>query len=425
MSDDLPHEPFMDIAPKKGWLDAYLKYTSWSEAPAAFHFFTGAAVLGTTMSRRAWFTKGYYKVYPNHQIILVAPTGKCRKTSALNLGLGLLRELEGVNVIADKITPEALAAELGQVTLGDKALIQTKAAEGVIYAPELAVFLGKQKYNEGLITLLTALFDNPEKWEISTKGGGKQTIEKVCLTFLGASTPDWLVSAIPQDAFGGGFMSRLLFVVQEDTPRCFPIPDVKEKPKHLIDWLRALKKQEVGEIGFRTDDDKQWYQMWYTAGKKNIPEDEKMAGYHERKPDHLLRLAMVLAVSEERVRITREDMITSNKLLNFLEESMLTNFKWLGSKPVGVDQGRILTVLRANGGTMRSGDLLRKLVFYMNGMQFRQAIETLMHAGLILERPDHKTGQHTYVLIEQTPPQKGGRGPTTPRPSEPSPEEEG
>jgi hypothetical protein len=398
---DLPHEPFMDIAPRKGFLHAYLQYTNWSEAPAAFHFFTGAAVLGATLSRRAWFQKGYYKVFPNHQVILVAPTGKCRKTSALNLGLGLLRELDECNVLADKITPEALASELSSLTVGDKQLLAAKPAEGVIYAPELAVFLGKQKYNEGLITLLTALFDNPDKWEISTKGAGKTELHNVC--------PDWLITAIPQDAFGGGFMSRLLFVVQEDTPRCFPIPDVRDKPQNLTDWLRALRKQEIGEMHFKTPQDKLWYQMWYTASKKNVPEDEKMAGYHERKPDHLLRLAMVIAVSEERIRITTEDMVTANKLLGFLEESMLKNFKWLGSRPIGVDQSRILQILRAHGGQMRSGDLLRRLVFYMNGMQYRQAIETLLHARLIGERPDLKDGQHTYYLTEP-PQEERGRG---------------
>src|SRR5262245_920050 len=412
MNDDIPHEPFLDLCPKGGWLHAYLEYTSWSEAPAAFHCFTGTAVLGAVLSRRAWLPKGYYKVFPNHQIILVAPTGKCRKTSALNLGLGLLREVEGTNIIADKITPEAFASELGYLDTPDpsKGILAQRAAEGIIYAPELAVFLGKQKYNEGLITLLTALFDNPDKWEVSTKGQGKVQLKDVCLTFLGASTPDWLQSAIPQDAFGGGFMSRLLFVVQEDTPRCYPIPEVKDKPQHLIDWLKALRKMQVGEVAFKTDMDKLWYNMWYTAGKRNVPEDEKMAGYHERKPDHRLRLAMILAISQERQKIVEADMITANKLLQYLEHSMLENFKWLGSRPIGADQNRLLQVLKANGGRMKSGDLLRKLIFYMNGQQYKLAIETLIHAGLINERPNYKESHsNEYYLTETTPPEGGGR----------------
>src|SRR3989337_970443 len=105
LSDEIK-EPFLDLVPKRGWLHEYLQYTLWSEAPAALHFFVACSVLGAVVGRKAWFSKGYYKVYPNHQIILVAPTGKCRKTSALNLGLGLLRSVEGLNIIADKITPE-------------------------------------------------------------------------------------------------------------------------------------------------------------------------------------------------------------------------------------------------------------------------------------------------------------------------------
>jgi histone H3/H4 len=395
------HEAFLDLVPEKGWLRDYVTYTAWSEAPASFHFFTACSVLGAAIGRKAWFSKGYYRVYPNHQIILVAPTGKCRKTSALNLGVKLLQGLEGINLVADKITPEALAGALSATPLqGDKLLAQ-RPAEGVIYAPELAVFLGKQKYNEGLITLLTALFDNPDKWQTSTKSGGNVELNEVCLTFMGASTPDWLITAIPQDAFGGGFMSRLLFVVEDDTPRCFAIPKVQETPDKLIKELAAIRAlKEVGELSFANQATLDWYKVWYAQAKSNIPEDEKMAGYHERKPDHLLRMAMLMAMSQGRRTVTKEDLLASLAILQYMEKQMLSTFKWLGVKPIGVDQERILRTLKAHDNRMLAKDLLRTQIFYMNAVQFKLAVETLEQAGMLRVGLDPATKQIVYLLAK-------------------------
>lgn len=400
---DYVQEPFLGLIPKQGWLADYIEYTMLSEAPAAFHFFTGCAVLGAAIGRKVWFAKGYYRVFPNHQIILVAPTGKCRKTSALNLGLKLLQQLDGLNILADKTTPEALTAELSTLGMGTGGKLYTaREAHGVVYAPELAVFLGKQRYNEGMISLLTALFDNPDKWLGSTKGAGKQELTNVCITFMGASTPDWLVSAIPQDAFGGGFMSRLLFIVQEDTPRCFPIPKAVTTPIELIRGLQHRHKATVGgEMTFEDSKAEFWYSMWYTASRKDIPEDDKMAGYHERKPDHLLRLAMVLALSERRLKVTEADLVMSSQLLSYIESQMLNTFKWLGIRPIGVDQERILRAMRSYGKPIQSGDLLRKMIYYMNYQTFKLAMDTLREAGLIKETVDLKNKSSVYVLVER------------------------
>lgn len=212
-SEDAPYEEFSKLVPEKGWLREYIEWTMWSEAPMVFHMFVGLSTLGAVLSRRAYFDKGYYRVYPNYQLVLVAPTGKCRKTSAAVLGQKLLRDLPGMNILSNKSTPESIVQELA-TPKQEPGMVKLVAppAEATIYAPELAVFLGKQKYNEGLVMLLTDLFDNPDKWESATKGQGRFPMTDVCVSFVGCSTPDWLVSAIPQDAFGGGFMSRILFV---------------------------------------------------------------------------------------------------------------------------------------------------------------------------------------------------------------------
>jgi hypothetical protein len=367
-----------------------------SEAPMPFHFFVGAAVVGACMGRRVWFDKGYYRIYPNMQILLVGPTGRVRKTSAINLGLAVLRKV-GVNIVSEKTTPEALVDALdSEPPLVEGRMLVKRDSHAVLVAPELAVLLGKQKYNEGMIALLTTLFDSPDEWTYKTRGRGEVRLKNVTLTMIGASTPDWLITAIPQDAFGGGFMSRLLFVVQETTDRCYPIPEPPPALDTLVDALRRI--QGLGGEMRLTPEALEWYSTWYAATRKAVPEDEKMAGYHERKPDHLLRLAMVLALAEGKTTMDVEHLMRASHALAFLEGEMLYTFKWLGMRPIGQDQERIVRTLRACGGRMEHGELLRKLIYFMNARQFADAIRTLVESRVVREHLSPQS--HYYELTE-------------------------
>jgi len=363
-----------------------------------YHFFVGTAVLGASMGRNVFFNKGYYKVYPNLQLMLVGPTGRVRKTSAINLGVSVLRKLN-LNIVSEKTTPEALvdavAGDQG-VDLTTGRLLAPKDSQAVIVAPELAVLLGKQKYNEGMIAMLTTLFDSPDEWTYRTKGRGEVKLHNVTLTMLGASTPDWLVTAIPQDAFGGGFMSRLLFIVQENTDRCYPIPEPPPAFDTLVEDLQRIRSI-TGEAKL-TPEGLSWYSQWYAASRKDIPEDEKMAGYHERKPDHILRLAIIMSLSERKTVVDVEQLVRASRILTFLEKEMLYTFKWLGMRPIGQDQERIVRTLKASGGRLQHSELLRKLIYFMNVVQFRNAIETLKQSNVITEH-DTPTS-HWYALTE-------------------------
>src|SRR5205814_1310533 len=115
----------------------YIEYTRQTEPPTVFHFFAGLIAVGSSLARNVFFDMGPYQIFPNPCIVIIAPSGKCRKTSACNMAVSLYRAVGG-NVLADKLTPEALIS----------AFQDRSSATGLIYAPELAVFLGKQKYQE-------------------------------------------------------------------------------------------------------------------------------------------------------------------------------------------------------------------------------------------------------------------------------------
>jgi len=378
---------FDRLIPATGWFRDYHTYTLGSEAPAAFHFTSALVALGVTLGRRVFFDKGFYRVYPNVAAVLIAPTGKCRKTSATNVALDLLRAT-GVRILADKTTPEALVQGLsGQ-----------EEAIGLLYAPELAVFLGRQRYLEGMVPLLTALFDAPERWSSNTIARGQLTLAKVALSMLAASTIDWFTDALPNEAFSGGFMSRLLFVVQQDTDRTFALP---QRPpgtlwEHLRETLVDLKTVK-GEAVL-SDEGHNWYLEWYSKHHQLPIADEKFAGYQERKPDHLLRLATMISLTTSgSLVISPETCTHSLNILNYFEKDLPHVFTTVAETHVGEVHTYILRLLKKEGGRLPHSVLLRRLQHKINGRAFREAIDTLKDSESIREHKD--SFEHYYEIL--------------------------
>jgi hypothetical protein len=271
-------------------------------------------------------------------------------------------------------------------------------ALGLMYAPELAVFLGRQKYLEGMVPLLTSLFDAPEVWSSTTIGRGELSLKHVALCMLGASTMEWFVEALPREAFSGGFMSRILFIVQEETDRVHAIP--KRPEGHLFEALRerlAALRQLKGEVTLSPEALK-WYTDWYKVHHHTPLVDSKMAGYHERKPDHLLRLSYIIRISiDEGLILLPSDLERGLAILDWLELQLPKAFAEASSSPQGSLHQRILHMIDEMGGQVSHSILLRRHQHLVNARSFREAIETLKESACIEEVRNAR--EHYYIIL--------------------------
>ena len=366
---------FDALLPQSGWFERYMHYTSGTEPPSPFHFFSAAVIVGAVLQRRIYYPRGSGDLFPNLSAILVAPPGIAKKTTAGNLAVSLFKRLGG-NILADKLTPEALVEAFRALT----------SATGLIYAPEWAVMMGKQQYLEGLVPMLTALFDCPEEWSSATIVRGQTTLHKVALSHLGCTTLDWMQTSVTKDALSGGFMSRLLFVVQNETDRCFPrpVPLNTKLGKRLVDELVAL--QRLGGAIAMSVDATAWFDKWYEDRRKVERSSEKyFAGYYERKPDRLLQLAMILHVAEGKKDLTLQlkTLRKAEELLNWLELLLPQVFDELSSTLVGDIQISMMKQLRSKGGKLKHSKWLLMNTSRMNADTFRKCVETLQQADMV------------------------------------------
>lgn len=378
--------PFAALVPP-GWFTDYMTYTLQTEPPDVFHFFAAAVALGASMGRSVYFDMGAYQVYPNLVVLIIAPSGKCRKTSACNIAMSLLRKV-GTSVLADKTTPEALA----------EAFRDQPQSVGTIYAPEFAVFLGKQKYQEGMIPMLTAWYDCPSSWKSGTITRGELELRNLGISFLGCSTMDWIQTAIPKDAFGGGFMSRHLFVIQSETPRKFPRPPTlnKDLEGKLVHYLREANKQR-GEFKM-TPEAGEWFDNWYMRRDDIGTEDKQFAGYNERKPTHIIRMAMLLSLGEGfSLQIEPRHLKRSLEIHEWLERYLPGGFGEMHQTAVGEDQARLILQLKKKGGKLLHSDWLRMNSNRMRRREFVELIDTLRTAKLV----EYDSPTHTYFLTPE------------------------
>jgi len=378
------------LLPTGGYLRKYVEYTSHSEAPLAYHVFSALCTIGATLNRRVWFDMGYYRLYPTLGIIILGPSG-IKKTSAANIAIDILQRVGLVKIYSEKLTPEALIDAMR----GDN-------ATGVIYAPEMTVFLNKQRYNEGLVQIITRFMDCPDYWKSETVGRGERVVKNVAISSLMCSTLDWFIRSTPEDSFGGGFIARNLLIVQEASARCEPIPLPGDESIRagLISHLASVHEFE-GEVTL----DKLSYARyidWYSTEHQEVikkPEHAMLSTYYNRKPDHIKRIAICLHMIEHKdFLICYECFDRALRLINWTEQFLPAMLEQMFKSQTGEAQEQILRLIR-NSTKLSHSDLIRKIGYRMSAPEAKTVIGSLKEARLIQEHIDNIG--HYYTILEE------------------------
>lgn len=391
---------------KDGWLKTYIEYTIGNEAPEEFHLWVALTILGAAMRRSVFMDYKFYKFYPNLYTVLMSPPGVCRKTTAANIGHAILTEaIPELTVFSEKITPEALAKALAKESITTKKSsggIRLEAkSQGLLFAPELTMFLGREQYNEPLVIFLTRLYDCAKETAYESIKHGKIPLHEVFVCLLGCTTPSELPQAIPQSASGGGFMSRLTLIYKTSSPRCFPIPVVEDplKREYLVVHLRRLADAVSGQFLFSRDGE-EWFIPYYMRWKNHC-EEHGDATNSQREPDILLKLSMLMTVSEESGMLLTADIL--NRSYAILQSASMTTRdvnNMVDSGHRGKVQEQLYGVIRRKGGVVtRSVALQAMYAKVRNLREFDDAVNFLESSNLIkvferARRPGARTSVH-------------------------------
>jgi uncharacterized protein DUF3987 len=370
------------MPPRKldNWLQSYLVVTNQQESPEVYHKWIALSVLAGAIRRKVFFDYegAGFLAYPNMYIVLVGPAGRCKKSTAMRIGRKMLSQVPGVNFTTDSVTREKLIQDLSQ-TFRDGHSSMTA------YSSEFATLLTSSGMD--MVVFLTDIFDSPPDWTHSTKMSQTNTIKAPYLNLMGATTPDWMSKAMPLDTVGIGLTSRIVFVY-ENTPRvrsAFPV--LSDSQREIRNWLvedLISISQLAGEYKLdshaRAD-----YEEWYQARiqNPNPTGDPRLSGYFERKPVHLIKVAMLIAASfRDQLIITQNDLKEAHLLFNEVESKMALAFANVGKNPLATDYMDILDAIAHQPG-IKLADLLMKFKHNVRKEELAEVLDTLTAAGTI------------------------------------------
>lgn len=360
------------------WIQAYLAFTGESESPEEYHKWVALSAIAGAIRRKAFFDMGYFLLYPNMYIVLVGPAGRCKKSTAMRIGRGLLAGVPGLNFTTDSTTRERLIQDLSQAFADGHSSMTA-------FSSEFASLLTSSGMD--MVVFLTDIFDSPSEWAHKTKTGGTNKIKAPYLNLIGATTPDWIAKAMPLDTVGIGLTSRIVFVYQ-DTPRVRPaFPRLSPEQVKLRDLLEedlVAMAQIAGEYKL-SPEAKAMYEEWYQGRieQPNPTGDPRLNGYYERKPMHLLKLAMIIAASHrDEMTIETSDLVVATQLFDQVEEKMPRVFANVGKNPLVNDYDEV-TAMIAKNPNISFGALMDKFKHSVRKDELAEVLETIVASGKI------------------------------------------
>lgn len=326
-------------------------YTSGNEVPENYHFWSGVSALSATINRQVWLGMGLYNLYPNLYVVLLGPPGN-GKSLAMDTSADLVDAIGEVNFSGDAQTKESLVRYMRDecprtLLVNGESITITPIT---IYATELSHLLGP---NSGhMIDFLTTIYTKDSKYVTRTKNKGDDIIERPFLSLIACTTQEWITTYLKSDIIGGGFTRRVIFVNEppaasvDDKSKRRPFvivtPEQETAKKYCIEYARKLQHVS-GSFGWSTQA-KQAYEDWYNT--RDIPKDPDTAGYHKTKPNQVLKVAMLISLSESlEKRLELSHFEVAMALLEKTEVTLARVFQGIGRNELNAVANKVVEYL--------------------------------------------------------------------------------
>jgi hypothetical protein len=365
----------------QNWLTSFGEWTMpRSEAPENFIMWTGLFTLASVLKRHVMIPKGLlgsWSVVPNLYILFIAPAGKARKSTTANYGEDLLDNVPNITKAPEIVTKEDLLNKL----------VKSNDSSMCILSPEFGEFIVKS--GTGMFGFLTNMFDGKKNISASTLSRGAEFAERPCINLLGATTPEWVAENMPESVIGGGFASRVIFVFEERVRRRKLWYDdldwlkLNELQRDLIADLIHIGENISGEYTL-TPEAKQFMGEWYdlTADDGDAA-SYKLSGYYERRPAHVMKVAILLHVAHSDTMILeKNDFVSALQLVQMLEKRLPKVFQNVGNNPHTVDVHRMLEYITEKQ-RVKKADVRRHFMNAATPAMLNELIEGLAAAGYI------------------------------------------
>lgn len=372
------------------FLKKYVSILEDTEVPPRFAIWCGLSAISAMLERRIWADMGIYKVFPNMFVILIAESGRARKSTAIKITKRLLHATDpGPRLIAQKITPEALIAALRSERTDEEARLMGETCGGIIIADELMTLVNRKSYDTGLASLFIPFYDCEDKFEYQTRSHGTETVNYSHLSILAASTINSIREAIPASAIGDGFTSRVLFIYTDVIPPPVAWTEFDaakaQTMEELTRYLQGITSLS-GRVDF-TDEAKEFFIQEYDRFYIDSPfyDIPQLRAYSSRRHTHLIKVAICLMVCETPTSLSlkRKYLIGAKEIIEDAETQMPLVLQQIVTTDVGALTEQVFQIIASQAPVLR-GDVMRHFTHKIDHDALKKILETLMQAGKIV-----------------------------------------
>lgn len=377
------------------WIKTFLDYASFGEAPMKFLFWTGVSTVAGALRRRVWLDMKNFQWVPNFYIVLVAPPGVVSKSTTINIGMNLLRDVDGVKFGPDSITWQALVT---QFAAAQELVYQPATQE---YLPMSCLTIASDEFgtffrpdDNDMVNLLIALWDGKRgSFSKITKMAGSDSIENPWINMIACTTPTWIADNFSQYMIGGGFTSRCIFIYADKKRQLVAYPDesapgsyheVQAKLIHDLEVISTL----TGEFKL-TQAAREWGRHWYATHNAAKPaglDTDQFGGYLARKQTHIHKLAMVLTASRQNDLLIEQDVLEAAEgFVTALEKDMPLIYSRIGQTEITRGSSQIMDIVSRRGSVARD-ELYAQLFRTMNFRDFEMALTGAIQAGHLIQQ---------------------------------------
>lgn len=410
------------------YLDPYMEMVEDTESPRIMHLWSALFNVSSALGRRCWLPFGPMELFPNQYVLMVG-TPASRKSTAANIAKRLLKESTGVRfapadtggqrqglVLAMQGNPDESKEFLGAQELGSKntglasltdleEVTNTPEDETASYvaeadkhhiaavANEFSRFIGQN--NHGMLDFLVERWDGDD-YEYKTRQSSIK-LKNTLLNLLACTTPSSLNLAMPPQAGGQGFLSRMILVFGAKKYREIPRPSVPDQDLVLRvkDTLDHIYYNHNG--AFHETPDARAYSEGLYGWTLEIS-DPRFAYYAERRYTHLLKLAMVLAATRRSLTIVKEDYELAHRILRATERGMPDALGEFGMNPLAVLKQEILEQMRASQGPVSMEQIISMFHRDARAHEMSEVINDLLRSKQI-KRIQLPTGQTVLSAV--------------------------
>ena len=357
-----------------------MKYMSVVETAESYDFWCAVWAIGTGVGRDVYVDRPNSPVYHNWYIILAAEAGTTRKSTAISSISNVVKEFD--TLLTGRTSPESL-----ELLLHERST-ESGNARAHFAVSELVTILGKEGYMSTMPGLLTDLYDCHELRRIpGTLKSGELIHRNVYFTFISASTPSWLVTAINPSVIEGGFTSRVIFVVDDNRKRAIAWPerrceqssaDLKRSFKETTEAARVDNAIQISAGGLKK------FRNWYNKRANHV--DPFLSSFEAREDDHVLRLASTLSINDGTLEIQSKHISTAIRIINRAKTRANTLFGGDFSQKARITGAieRVREILiEAGGDGIKHSDLQRRVVRHVDVKELRLLIDILHECGMV------------------------------------------